>query len=90
MRKVAVDTAEWPLAFEQRLELAQGMARALLGEAMLLSWYDRDRDLESPGGVSECQEACGSQGAQDYARSRGGELVLDFEGGRFVFCYLRA
>jgi hypothetical protein len=87
---VRVETADWPLDFEQRLRLANGMAQALLGEAMLLSWYDRDRDMESPRGVSECHDACASRGAIDYALNRGADLVLDFDGGRFVFCYLGA
>jgi hypothetical protein len=90
MKTLGIDAAQWPMDFEQRLHLAGAAADSLLGAAMLLSWYDRDRDLESPRGVSECHEACASKGAIDYAANRGAELVVDFEGGRFVFCYLRA
>lgn len=88
MRTLRIDAAEWPLDFEQRLRLAAAVADGLLGDAMLLSWYDRDRDLESPRGVSECHEACASKGAIDYAANRGADLVVDFEDGRYVFCFL--
>jgi hypothetical protein len=88
VKTLRIDASECPLDFEQRLRLAGAAAQSVLGEAMLLSWYDRDRDLESPRGVSECHVACASKGAIDYALSRGGDLVVDFEGGRCVFCFL--
>jgi hypothetical protein len=88
MKTLRIDASGWPLDFAGRLRLAGAVADSLLGEAMLLSWYDRDRDLESPRGVSECHEACAAQGAMDYARNRGAQLAVDFEAGRFVFCYL--
>lgn len=38
-----------PLAdFRAAMALANAEARARLGEHMLLCWYDRDRDFESP------------------------------------------
>lgn len=40
--------------YRAALKRAQDEARARLGEAMLLSWYDRDRDFEAPQHVSEC------------------------------------
>ena len=40
--------------YRAALQLAEHEAAARLGEAMLLSWYDRDRDFESPQHASEC------------------------------------
>lgn len=54
---------------------------------MLLSWYDRERDLESPAHASECHEGCTTRGFWDYALNRGGDLAVDFDGGRFMFCF---
>ena len=55
---------------------------------MLLSWYDRERDLESPAGVSECHEGCATKGSWDYALNRGARLAVEFDAGRFFFCFL--
>ena len=63
-------------------------AAARLGEAMLLSWYDRDRDFEAPQHVSECHADSAVPGYVDYALHRGAALKIDIEDGRFVFFYL--
>ena len=52
MLTLHLDARELNLGFEQSLRLANAAAHDLLGEAMLLSYYDRDRNLESPAGVS--------------------------------------
>lgn len=69
------------------LVLANAEAARRLGEAMLLSWYDRDRDLEAPAHVSECHLDSAVPGYVDYALSRGASLRIDFGDGRFVFFY---
>ena len=56
-------------------------------EPLLLSWYDRDRNLEAPGHVNECHAGCETPGYVEYAANRGGKLRVDIDGGRFVFCY---
>ena len=38
------------------MSLANAEAEKRLGEYMLLSWYDRDRDFESPQHASECHQ----------------------------------
>lgn len=58
------------------------------GDPMLLSWYDRDRDFESPQHTSECHLASAIPGYVDYALYRGATLKIDIEAGRFVFYYL--
>lgn len=87
MQTLHLDATELALDFEACLKLANAIARHLLGEAMLLSFYDRDRNLESPAGVSECHVGCATPGWQDYAENRGGTLMVNFEHGRHVFCY---
>lgn len=87
MKTLHLDASELDLNFEQGIRLANAIAAQLLGEAMLLSFYDRDRNLESPAGVSECHVGCATPGWQDYAENRGGTLMVNFERGRHVFCY---
>ena len=68
--------------------LADREARARLGDCLLLSWYDRDRDFESPQHSSECHLDSATPGYVDYGIHHGATLMLDVEGGRFVFFYL--
>jgi len=75
------------LHFDAAMKRAAAVADELLGENMLLAWYDRERDLESPAHVSECHEGCPTKGFWDYAMNRGGALAVDFDDGRFVFCF---
>jgi len=89
MKTLRLDTAELDLDFNASLRLATAIAQQQLGEdTMLLSWYDRERDLESPTGVSECHEGCATKGSWDYALNRGARLVVEFDSGRFFFCFL--
>ena len=73
--------------FDTAIKRASAVADELLGDNMLLSWYDRERDLESPAHASECHEGCAIKGFWDYALNRGGVLAVDFDDGRFVFCF---
>lgn len=89
MKTLHLDTAELGLDFNAALKLATAIARQQLdNDTMLLSWYDRERDLESPAGVSECHEGCATKGSWDYAKNRGARLAVAFDGGRFTFCFL--
>jgi uncharacterized protein DUF5619 len=72
------------------LALATVEAASRLAEPMLLAWYDRDRDFESPQHASECHEASAIPGYVDYALSHGATLKVDVENGRFVFFYFSA
>lgn len=73
--------------FNAAMRLARDTADRELGVNMLLSWYDRERDLESPRGASECHEGCPVKGYWDYALNRGGTLAVNIDQGRFVFCF---
>jgi len=71
------------------MRLAELEAANRLGQAMLLSWYDRDRDFEAPQHVSECHADSAVPGYVDYALHRGAALKVDIENGRFVFFYTK-
>jgi len=80
---------EPPLAdYLQAMELANREADSRLGDHMLLSWYDRDRDFESPQHASECHVNSAIPGYIDYALYRDAKLKIDIEKGRFIFFYL--
>ncbi len=88
MKTLRLDTVELEVDFNAALKLAMAIARHQLGEdTMLLSWYDRERDVESPAGVSECHEGCAAKGSWDYALNRGARLAVEFDAGRFYFCF---
>ncbi|MBI1422448.1 MAG: hypothetical protein GC149_03205 [Gammaproteobacteria bacterium] len=74
--------------YRAALALANQQAGQQLGDYMLLSWYDRDRDFESPQHASECHLDSAIPGYVDYGVSHGATLKVDIEQGRFVFFYL--
>lgn len=74
--------------YRAAMRLADAEAAARLGQYMLLSWYDRDRDFESPQHASECHLGSAVPGYVDYGLSHGASLKVDVENGRFVFFYL--
>jgi len=73
--------------YRQAMELANAEAAARLDDHMLVSWYDRDRDFESPQHVSECHAASAVPGYVDYGLHHGATLRVEVEDGRFVFFY---
>lgn len=70
------------------MAMANQKAEETIGEHMLLAWYDRDRDFESPQHASECHMNSAIPGYIDYALYHGATLKIDFHQGRFVFFYL--
>ena len=74
----------------EAMRVANAEAASRLGEYMLLSWYDRDRDFESPQHAGECHENSAVPGYVDYGLHHGAKLMVDIEAGRFVFFYLPA
>ena len=73
--------------YQQAMALARAEAEKRLGEYMLISWYDRDRDFEAPPNTTECPHACQKNGYILYAASHGATLKVDIEEGRFVFYF---
>jgi hypothetical protein len=72
----------------EAMQLANQEAEARLQQPMLISWYDRDRDFESPQHASECHQQGAVPGYVDYGVYHGATLKIDIEQGRFVFFYL--
>ncbi|MHB8453586.1 MAG: AF1514 family protein [Acidiferrobacterales bacterium] len=87
---VALNPVESLTDYRVAMALAASEASARIGEHMLLSWYDRDRDFESPQHAIECHENSAIKGYEDYGLNHGASLKVDVEGGRFVFFYLPA
>ena len=74
--------------YRAAMMLANEEADRRLGENMLLSWYDRDRDFESPAHSSECHLDSAIPGYVDYGLNHDATLLIDIEQGRFVFFYM--
>ena len=70
------------------MSVADKLAGENLGEFMLLSWYDRDRDFESPQHSSECHQDSAIPGYVDYGLNHGATLKVDLYQGRFIFFFL--
>ena len=72
--------------YQQAVDMAKSEAEKRFAEYMLVSWYDRDRDFESP---PHSTESCGSgkDGYIHYGLSHGAKLMVDIEDGRFVFFF---
>lgn len=87
MKTIMRDSHSNETEFSAAKQLAEETAAAQLDEPILLSWYDKKRDKESPSGVSECHTDCDVPGCIEYAQSRGGHLVVDIDQGDFLFCY---
>jgi len=77
-----------PGDYHEAMAIANAEAEKRLGDYMLLSWYDRDRDFESPQHASECHSNSAVPGYVDYGLYHGAKLKVDIEDGRFVFFYL--
>jgi hypothetical protein len=82
-----VASSETKYDFDSAIKHAAVIAFETLGDNMLLSWYDRERDMESSGHVSECHEGSPTKGFWEYALNHEGSLAVDFDDGRFVFCF---
>lgn len=76
-----------PADFSDAISLAEEAAALTIGENMLLSWYDRDRNFEVPQHVSECDLPGAVPGYVDYGLSHGASLKVDIDQGRFVFFF---
>lgn len=73
--------------YDEAVTLAKAEAARRFEEYMLVSWYDRDRDFESPPNTTECPNACQKNGYIFYGLSHGARLNVDIENGRFVFFF---
>ena len=76
-----------PKDYLEAMELAKEEAGQHMDDFMLMSWYDRDRDFESPQHATESDEECAVPGYVEYGISHGATLKIDIEHGRFVFFF---
>ncbi len=74
--------------YKEAMALAETVATEKLSEFMLLSWYDHDRDFESPQHASECHQDSAIPGYVDYGLNHGATLKIDLYQGRFIFFFL--
>ena len=81
-------TPEAPLKnYLEAMEFAKEEAAQHIDDFMLMSWYDRDRDFESPQHVTESDDASAVPGYVFYGINHGATLKVDVEKGRFVFFF---
>lgn len=84
---VRLQTADGVGDYRQARELAEAEAGRRFAEFMLISWYDRERDFESPAHTSECAGCGPKSGYIHYALNRGAKLQVEVDGGRYVFFF---
>jgi len=84
---VQLKPAKAPADYLEAMKLAKEEAARHLDDFMLMSWYDRDRDFESPQHVTESDAPSATPGYVHYGISHGATLKVDIENGRFVFFF---
>ncbi len=87
MKEIEIQTESAPDDYHAAQKIADEVAEKELGEFMLLSWYDKDRDFESPQHSSECHLDSAIPGYVDYGHNHGAVLKVDIDDGRFVYFY---
>lgn len=88
VKTIALNPTDSPVDYLEAMKIANTIADKELKDHMLLSWYDSDRDFESPQHASECHANSPLPGYVDYGVYHGATLKVDIENGRFVFFYL--
>lgn len=73
--------------YQEAVRFAKEQAERIFEDSMLISWYDRDRDFESPPHTTETPGDVPKDGYIHYALSHGAKLKVDIEDGRFVFFF---
>mmetsp|Transcript_27495 Transcript_27495/g.12818 ORF Transcript_27495/g.12818 Transcript_27495/m.12818 type:complete len:110 (-) Transcript_27495:244-573(-) len=73
--------------YQDAMVLAKAEAGKRFEEYMLVSWYDRDWDFESPPNTTECAGDCKKDGYIHYGLNHGAKLKVDVEDGRFIFFF---
>lgn len=87
MKEIEIHTESAPEDYHAAQQIADEIAEKELGEFMLLSWYDKDRDFEAPQHSSECHLDSAIPGYVDYGHNHGAILKIDIDDGRFVYFY---
>ena len=71
--------------FEKAKTIAKSKAQTYHEDTMLLSWFDKEKESYSPFSVECCSD--GKPSWVSYALSRGGELSIDINDGKYVFIF---
>jgi len=88
VRVIDLQPEPMPADYRAAMKVAEKLAAETLGDNMLISWYDRDRDFESPQHSSECHQDSAVPGYVDYGLNHGARLKVDIGAGRFVFFFM--
>ncbi len=88
VRVIELQPEPMPADYRAAMKLAEKLAGEAIGDNMLISWYDRDRDFESPQHSSECHQDSAVPGYVDYGLNHGARLKVDIGAGRFVFFFM--
>ena len=88
VRIIELQPDPMPADYRAAMKLAETLAGEIIGDNMLISWYDRDRDFESPQHSSECHQDSAVPGYVDYGLNHGARLKVDIGAGRFVFFFM--
>ena len=73
--------------YDEAVSLAKAEASQRFEEYMLVSWYDRGRDFESPPHTTEKPGDGPKDGYIHYGINHGAKLKVDIDNGRFVFFF---
>ncbi|HHD63201.1 MAG TPA: hypothetical protein ENK96_02295 [Desulfobulbaceae bacterium] len=84
---VELEPNQSPADYLAAMDLAKEEATRHMDDYMLISWYDRDRDFESPQHTTESDAPSAIPGYVNYGISHDAKLKVDIEGGRFVFFF---
>jgi hypothetical protein len=87
MKEIKIDKIDTPANFTDALSKANKASSLHLKNPMLISWYDKERDFESPGHSSECHKDSATPGFVDYAINHQASLKIDMGEGDFIFYY---
>lgn len=90
MKLVTLETPSDVTGFEESKKLADQKAHEELGDSMCLSWFNKDTGVESPHQEQESMPSVDPDLPyfKQYAETRGAELEVAVDDGRYVFTYI--
>jgi hypothetical protein len=83
--EVFLTLEEGDVDFEKAREEVLNRAGRYDSDPMLLAWYDRREDRESPEIACESEDS--DPGWVSYAKSHGGDLTVNVNGGDYYFIF---
>lgn len=84
MHTIDITLQDKPLDYSSARAVAQPLAEKAAGETMLVAWFDAKNNAGHP----DVQECTGDKpGWLAYAESHGGNLLVNINGGEFIFVF---